>query len=485
MTRSDGRPDLTEGGIARALFTLAWPIVIIQLLQVTYNIVDTFWLGRLSADAVGAVSLAFPVIFLLIAFAGGFTTAGAILVAQYTGAEGRQEAGKVTGQTFMFIGSLSVVIAVVGFLLTETILETLPSDPETSIRVIPLAVDYVEIIFLGIPLMFGFFIFSALMRGYGDTRTPMYIMIVTVAINLVLDPFLIFGWGPFPALGIEGAAIATIISRGVGAVIGVYVIFFTGIGPSTSLTHLKPDLGYIRDIVDLGVPASIEQSAAAFAIITLVAMVVSFAPPVVAAFGLGERIISLVFLPAMGLGRATDAIVGQNLGADKPERAKRTTYIAAGVASGILFFVALIAAAFPEPIVSVFLGDVPDRAVTIDYAAEYLRIASVSFVFIAVMQVTLGAFRGAGNTKTAMLFSILSLWVLRVPLVFLLAFPLGWGATGIWVGLTAGSVIGGIVAFAWFTRGTWTEAYIDRDEIDPDGTEVELDSHDLGAPEDD
>ena len=474
MSSDDSGPPLTQGGIARPLFKLAWPIVVIQLLQVTYNIIDTFWLGRLSADAVGAISLAFPMIFLLIAFAGGFTTAGAILVAQYTGAEGQQKAGKVTGQTFMFIGILSVLIGIVGYLITDTVLGLLPSDPDTSARVIPLAVDYVEIIFLGLPLMFGFFVFSAIMRGYGDTKTPMYVMIVSVVVNVVLDPFLIFGWGPFPALGIEGAAVATVIARGVGTGIGIYLIFFTGIGPETTLEHLIPDLGYIHDIIDLGVPSSVEQSAAAFAIITLVAMVVSFAPPVVAAYGLGERIASLVFLPAMGLGRATDAIVGQNLGAGKPDRARRSTYFAASIATGILLIVAIIVALFPEPIVSIFLGDVEDRAATIDHGSTYIRIRSIEFAFIGVMQVVLGAFRGAGNTKTAMVFSILSLWITRVPLVYILAFPLGWGATGIWVGITAGSVVGGTAALAWFTRGTWAEAYIDREESDePSGSRDE------------
>ncbi|MFW6153312.1 MAG: MATE family efflux transporter [Halobacteriota archaeon] len=470
MSGTEQTNELTEGGLVGPLVKLAWPIVVIQLLQVTYNVVDTLWLGRLSADAVGAISLAFPVIFLLIAFAGGFTAAGAILVAQYTGAKGRSEAGKVAGQTFTFIGALSVAIGLVGYLVTRDVLAILPSQAETTERVIPLAADYVELIFLGLPLMFGFFVFSALMRGHGDTKTPMYVMFVSVVVNIVLDPFLIFGWGPFPHLGIEGAAIATILARGVGTGIGLYLIFFTEAGPAARLEHLYPDLSVIRDIVDLGVPASIEQSMAAFAMTTIIAMVVVFSPPVVAAYGLGNRIISLVFLPAMGLGRATDALVGQNLGAGRPDRASRTTYLAAGVSAGVLLVLAVIAAVTPEPIVSVFLGDVPDAAATIAYGEEYLRIRSVEFAFIGVTQVVLGAFRGAGNTKTAMAFSILTLWVTRVPVIYLLAFPLGWGATGIWVGMAAGNVVGGIASFAWFTRGTWKEAYIDREEVDAEST---------------
>ncbi len=462
---------LTEGSLVRPLFRLAWPIIVIQLLQVTYNIIDTLWLGRLSADAVGAISLAFPMIFLLIAFAGGFTTAGAILVAQYTGAEGESNAGKVAGQTFFFIGVLSVIIGVVGFFITEEVLQFLPSQQETAERVIPLAIDYVEIFFLGLPLMFGFFVFSALMRGYGDTKTPMYVMFVSVAVNIALDPFLIFGWGPFPHLGIEGAAIATIFARGIGTAIGLYLIFGTGIGPTAALQDLVPDLDIIEDIVRLGVPSSVEQSMSAFAMITLVAIVVTFAPPVVAAYGLGNRIFSLVFLPAMGLGRATDAMVGQNLGAGRVDRAQRATYLAASVAAAILLVIAVVAFLVPDPIVSVFMGDVEDAQATIDFGSEYVQIRALEFAFIGVFQVVLGAFRGAGNTKTAMVISVIALWVARVPLVYLLSYPLDMGATGIWIGMTAGSIVGGTVGAIWFTRGTWKEAYIDREAIDPDSAD--------------
>jgi putative MATE family efflux protein len=214
---------ITEGGLVRPMFRLAWPIVVIQLLQVTYNIADTFWLGRLSADAVGALSLAFPLIFLLISIAGGFTTAGSILVAQYTGADSEGSAGKVAGQILSFVTALALALSAIGYVATEPMLSALPSQVETTAQVIPLAADYMEVFFLGLPFLFGFFVFSSLMRGYGNTRTPMRVMLVSVALNVVLDPMLIFGWGPFPALGIEGAALATIFSRGVASALGFYI----------------------------------------------------------------------------------------------------------------------------------------------------------------------------------------------------------------------------------------------------------------------
>jgi putative MATE family efflux protein len=482
----DPRESITEGSLVRPLLNLAWPIVVIQLLQVTYNIADTLYLGRLSTDAVGAISLAFPLIFLLISVAGGFTTAGAILVAQYTGAEGDESAGKVVGQTVTFVGFLSVVLGAIGIFYTRPALSLLPSDPGTAANVIPLAADYMEVFFAGMPFLFGFFVFSALMRGYGDTRTPMYVMFISVLANVVLDPFFIFGFEGNPLLlwvgladleatllsatgftgmGIQGAALATIIARGAGTVIGLYLLFGTGIGPAVSLSHLRPDLSFIKDIIRLGTPSMVEQSTSAMAMVTLTAIIVTFSEPVVAAYGLGNRIVSLVFLPAMGLGRAIDTMVGQNLGADRDDRAARSVWLAASTGAGVMLVVAVIAVTFTDPIVSVFLGDVPDAPETIELGVEYLRIRSAEFAFIGISQVMLGAFRGAGNTKIAMFISILTLWVGRVGSVSILVFLLDWGPTGFWVGMAMGNILGALVAVPWFLRGTWREKYIEDDAV--------------------
>ena len=267
------------------------------------------------------------------------------------------------------------------------------------------------------------------------------------------------------------AALATILSRGVATAIGLWILFGTGYGPDVTLGHLAPDLDFIRDIFRLGLPSSVEQTTSALAMITLTAMIVTFSPPVVAAYGLGNRLISLVFLPAMGLGRAIDTMVGQNLGANRADRAGKAVKFAATTGAGVMFLVAVVAVTFTEPIVGAFLGDVPDAPATIGYAVEYVRIRSVEFAFIGVSQVILGAFRGAGNTKTAMVISIVTLWVGRVASVAYLVFVAGWGETGVWVGMALGNVLGAILGVAWFSRGTWTDRYIDEPEpgVDPVG----------------
>ena len=454
---------ITDGGLVRPMFELAWPIVVIQLLQVMYNVADTFWLGRLSSDAVGAMSIAFPLIFFLISIAGGFTTAGSILVAQFTGAESEGSAGKVAGQILSFVLFLSVLLAVIGYFLTNPMLSVMPSQGATAAHIVPLARRYMETYFLGLPFLFGFFVFTSLMRGYGNTRTPMRIMVVSVAINVVLDPVLIFGVDSIHGMGVRGAALATISARAVASLLGLYVLFYTDAGPNVGVNDLVPDLGFIWKIIRIGTPSALEQSTSSLAMISLTAMVVQFAPPVVGAYGLGNRLVSLVFLPAMGLGRATNTMVGQNLGAKKPDRAERAVWLAAKVGAVVMLSVAVVAALFPHPIVGVFLATGTDQAAkTIAFGSQYLRIRSVEFAFMAVLQVLLGAYRGAGNTKTAMGFSMITLWLGRVPTVYFLAFVQHMGPTGVWVGMAFGNIIGAIVAALWFTRGTWKRTVIDE-----------------------
>lgn len=493
MDHSESSADITEGALLRPMFDIAWPLVVIQLLNVAYNVTDTIWLGRYSADAVGALSIAWPLVFLFIAVAGGFNSAGSILVAQYTGADSDRSAGLVVGNQLVFVVGMAAVLGAVGFVFSDAMLAVLPASTETASDVLPLANEYMRVFYLGLPFLFGFFVFTAVMRGYGNTRLPMYVMAGSVGLNVVLDPIFIFGVADnplfalpvpgldalggwlaatvgFAGLGVEGAAIATILTRGLGAVVGLLVLFGTDLGPAVGVGDLRLELDVVRKMVSLGVPTTAEQSASALGLITMTAIVSMFSPAVVAAYGLTNRIGTIFFLPSLGLGRATNTMVGQNLGAGKPDRAERATWLAAGVTVGVLLVGSALAFAFPDPIVRVFLPGETDRAVaTVAFAATYLQVRAVEFAFMGLLQVMLGAFRGAGNTRTAMLFAIVSLWVARVPLVYLLAVVGPFGPFGIWVGFAAGDVLGSLLAALWFTRGTWKEAVVEADDADDPG----------------
>ena len=423
---------------------------------------DTLWLGRYSADAVGALSLAFPLIFFLISVGGGFTAAGSILVAQYTGAGGERSAGLIAGQTLSFVTIVAVCLSALGYVLTDPLLALFPADEATARQIIPLAADYMRVFFLGAPALFGFFVFDSLMRGYGNTRTPMMVMLVSVVVNVVIDPLFIFGFGPIPEMGVEGAAVATVISRGLATVIGMYVLFGTDAGPDILSSDLVPDPARIREIVRVGVPTALEQSTSSLAMISLSVIVATYSPAVVAAYGLGNRLTSFAFLPAMGLGRATNTMVGQNLGAGENDRAEAAVWLAAKIAATVLLAVAVVAVLFPRPIVAVFMATGTEQAAaTVSFGSDYLRIKALDFAFMGVLQVMLGAYRGAGSTKTAMAFSIVTLWLGRVPAVYLLAVVADLGPTGIWIGMAVGNVVGAIAAGLWFTRGTWKRTVVD------------------------
>ncbi|MFC6793802.1 MATE family efflux transporter [Halobaculum halobium] len=293
-------------------------------------------------------------------------------------------------------------------------------------------------------------------------------MVVSVAVNVALDPFLIFGWGPFPALGIEGAAWATLISRAIATVVGWYVLFGTPAGPAIRPRDLVPDLGIVRKVVKLGVPSALEQSGVSLAFVVLTALVATFPPAVVAAYGLGNRLISLVFLPAMGLAQATNTVVGQNLGAEKPDRAWRAVRAALGVVVVVMVPVALLTAAFPTPIVEVFLPPgSPDAGETIAYASTYLRIASAMFVFLGVFEISRGAFRGAGRTTTALALSLVAVWLVRVPVTYAAVFVYDLGTTGIWWAVVAGDVVGAIAGLAWLLHGTWMRSVVEPPSVVP------------------
>ncbi len=448
--------NLTEGPILGNLWQLAWPIMITNLLQTAYNLTDTYWVGRLGADAMASITISWPVVFLLISVAGGFTVAGTTLVAQHKGAGAEDKTDLVAGQALSFIGAIAVLLAGIGYLVAPLVLSLMGAPS----AILDDGTAYLRVFFVGIPFMFGFFIFSSLLRGWGDTVTPMYLMLASTTLNVILDPLFIFGWGPFPRMGVMGAALATVLARGLIAMVALYILFYGDKGIQLHISDLKFRWEYVRQIVVVGFPASIEQSARALGIAFMTSTVAVFGTGVIAAYGVGNRIMSTLFLPAAGFAQATTTMVGQNLGGGKPDRAEKATWTSVGLLMGILTAAALASFIWAEDIVSIFNRN-PD---VVDLGCRYLRIAAFSYGFAGALRTFNGAYRGAGRTVTAMVFSIVTLWVLRVPLANLFARYLGWGADGLWWAVSIDNVVGGLAAGAWFTRGTWKTVVVDTAE---------------------
>ncbi|NEU55784.1 MATE family efflux transporter [Halorussus sp. MSC15.2] len=444
--------DLTEGGIAQPLVLLSIPIVITNLFQTAYNLADTFWVGQYSTEALAAISFGFPMVFLLISLGLGLSVAGSVMVAQNVGAGNERDAEYAASQTVVFAVVVSILLGVAGYFVVDDLLLFFGAEPD----VYPLAVAYMRVISLGLVFMFGFLMFISLMRGYGDTVTPMVVMFFSVLFNIVLDPFLIFGWWVFPRMGLEGAAYATVFSRALAFVAGLAIMFAGVRGIEINLRDMRPDFEFARRIVRIGLPASVEGTGRALSINLMLLVVGMFSTPVVAAFGIGTRVLSVVFMPAIAVARGVETMSGQNVGANNYDRAAATSLFAAKAMFVVLSAVGVVGWLWAEPIVGVFTTDADVVAI----GATFMRYVAPTFGFMGIMRAYNGSFRGAGKTLTAAAISVGAFGVLRLPLAWFGARALG--SDGIWLSFAVTNVVGASVAYAWFQRGTWRDADLTR-----------------------
>jgi putative MATE family efflux protein len=318
------------------------------------------------------------------------------------------------------------------------------------------------------------------MRGYGDTITPMVVMFGTVVLNIAIDPLLIFGVTtpavtvggltllpaiPFPELGIEGAAYATVFSRGLAMLVGLGIMFSGTRGVQIHAGELVPEASYGRKLLEIGLPASVEGSGRALSINALLVIVGLFSTPVVAAFGIGIRLLSVIFLPAIAVSRGVETMTGQNLGAGEQDRAERANYLAARWLFGILAFVGVLIFLFPRPIVAVFTTD----ATVIEEGVTFLRFVALTFGFTGIMRAFTGGFRGAGHTMIAAAIAILMLGVIRLPVAWVGANL--FGPPGLWASFAVSNVSGAVIAWLWFRRGTWRSGDV-RDSPGAGGSPV-------------
>jgi len=442
---AESKIELTEGSIGKSMLYLSLPVIVTNLLQTAYNLADTFWLGQHSTEALAAVSFAFPIIFFLISLGIGISIAGSILVAQLSGKGERTQANLAASQTMLYASIFSIIISIIGYFNVENLVILLGAEEE----VIPMATQYLETIILGIILLFGFSVFTSLLRGYGDTITPMIIMFISVSLNIVLDPLLIFGWFFFPELGVQGAAIATLISRGLGFGIGLFILFKGIKGIKISLKQMFPNLDFLKKTIKLGTPASFELVARSLSVNAILFIIGFFPTTVVAAYGVGTRVYSMIYLPAIAVSRAVETMTGQNKGAGKMERAARANYLASKVMFLVLSVLGILTLLTAPWIMGVFSDD-PE---VIETGTQFLSILAISFGFIGITRAFTGGLRGAGKTLSAAVIVITSLWLVRIPLA---AFSSqSWGETGIWIAFAVSNIIGAIMAYMWFRTNRW------------------------------
>lgn len=453
MKKYKGINNLTEGPILRSLVKIAVPIILANFLHTAYQLTDTFWVGRLGSDAIAAVSISFPVIFVLVSLGGGFSLAGTILVAQYRGKGDRFTVDYLTAQTFFAVIILSALIGTIGYFLSPEILKLF----NASENVFNNAVLYMKISFSGIVFMFTFMVFQSLLRGAGDVKTPMFIISGTVLLNLFIDPMFIFGWGCFPKMGVAGAAIATIIAQCISAATGIFLLLRGKHEISLNLKGFKPDFPLIKKMFKLGIPASIEQTTIGFGMNLMTFLVARFGTVALAAYGIGHRVMSFVVIPIIGLSMASSTLVGQNIGAGKIQRAEEIVKKTSSISFFILTFLGAIIFIFAAKITAFFI---PGETETINKATYFIKLMAFTFGFMGIHQIVSGAFIGSGNTLMSMLLSAFSLWFIRFPVAYILSHCTGLAETGIWLAFPITNILTAAIAIFWYSKGTWKKRRI-------------------------
>ncbi len=447
-SRPGSRPPLTQGSVQRNLLRLALPATGSFLLSNLFTLIDTFWVGRLGTDAVGGVTMGGIVLGLVFTVAAGLSIGAEAMVSRAWGAGDRRLASHVAAQAWLAGIVLTGAFSLGGFFLAGPLLKALLLPA----RVAAQGEAYLEVMALGIGTIFLFVPVTASLRAVGDTVTPMKAMMASTVLNIALDPLLIFGAGPIPGMGARGAALATVIARCVGlAWLGV--VYFRNRSPlRASWRALRPDLPVLVRMADLGKYAALMMLFYDASSLALMSIVAAFGEATVAAYGIVMRLFLVVLMPGFGFADAASSLVGQNLGAGKPDRAVATAGAAIRVYGGITVLLSVVLALLGGPVMGIFSPE----AEVVAAGAAGLSLYAPSFVFVIVSIMLGRAMSGAGDTITPMAIAGISQLLLRVPLAWLLADA--WGETGLWLSLTFSNIMNAILSALFFLRGGWKRA---------------------------
>ena len=439
---------ILNGKMSKVIMVLSLPIMLNNFIHTIYNLTDTFFISKIPGNAVAGVQFVWPLIFLISSFGMGMAVATSSIIAQYIGAHQQEKARQTAGQSISFLFVLSLVFGVLGFLTAPSVIRWMGGTGELYKN----AYAYLSIMFLGMPTTFLMNAYNAIKQGQGDTISPLIIGTLSVLMNVILDPIFIFVLD----MGVEGAAIATVISTGVFALYGVLTTF----SKKQSLKLEFKDLFFDKDILDkivsIGLPSSTGQATTAFGFTILNVFLVSFGEVTLTAFAVGNRISSLIMMPAMGIGSALATVVGQNLGADNIARAKLAVRSSVRLSTVFLVVGGLLMLPFSENIVAAFSGD-PEVVAS---GTEYLNMIIYSIPLMGLFQILVGVFQGSGHTLSAMVLMMGRLWALRIPMVYALSNLDGFGPSSIWYAMIVSNLIICMVGFGIYMTGRWQHKII-------------------------
>jgi putative MATE family efflux protein len=455
--------DITEGPLSRALVFLSAPLLAQNLVLVAQEVIDLFWLGRLSGDAVAATGFVFPVMALLFALAVFAPYVGTqVLVSQRVGGENRSGARRAVFTGFAVAIGGGFLVGIPAFLGARPALELLAfAQPEAVTETVTrLGAAYLGVIALGLPVLAATDAAEASFVGWGDSRASLWMNLVAVGSNIVLDPLLIFGAGPFPALGIRGAALATVLGSAFGFVLATGFVLRGRNEGMVSRAAARLDLDEVRELLDIGLPTAGQQVASQSVRIVIVAVVFAAGGAAgLAAYIVGARVATIAFVPASGLQQATQSIVGQNLGASNPGRANRATWLGVALAVGALSAVGVVQWLVPGAIATLLVPELSGEAFSL--SVTYLEILAFGYPAIGAVYIFQGGFNGARRTRTSFVASVLQYWVVRLPIALVGAFALMVGVSAVFWAVTL-SNIAAALGLGWYYRYSTRDGMFER-----------------------
>ncbi len=439
--------DYTSGSIRKAVLLLAIPMMLEMAMESVFAITDIFFVSGLGADAVATVGLTEAVITLLYAIAVGFSMSVTAMVSRRIGEKDKAGACIVAGQT-IWIGLLvSLAVGIFGITYGQDILRFMGA----SDVVVEQGSGYTTIMLsCSITIVF-LFLLNAIFRGAGNAAIAMKSLWLANGINIILDPCLIYGLGPFPEMGVTGAAVATNIGRSIGVMYQLYHLFGGQHTIKLALHHLQPVGSVMLRLVRISIGGLAQFLIATASWVILMKIVAPYGSAAIAGYTIAIRIIDLTFLPAWGMSNAAGTLVGQNLGAQQPERAEQSVVKTTQYNTAFLVSVAIVFIVFAQPIVGVFSGD-PE---VLKYGSSCLRIISYGYGFFAIGMVLVQAFNGAGDTYTPTYINLVCFWMIQIPLAYILAETFSFGPEGVFVSITVAESLIAIVALVLFRRGQW------------------------------
>jgi len=462
-----GMKDLTVGSVGRNILRFAMPMLVGHMFQQLYTFVDQIIVGRfLGKEALAAVGASFPVIFTLIALIMGIATGGTIVISQFFGAKKFSKVKRAIDTIFIVMGISAVIMTVVGISLSEEIFRLIKLPKE----LMPMANAYLTIYVSGMVVFFGYNGVAAILRGLGDSITPLYFLVLSTILNIGLDLLFIvkLGWG------IEGAAYATLIAQGTAFIVAIFYLNRNHELIKFNIREFAFDWEIFKQTLRIGLPTGLQHTFVALGMMALMSIVNGFGTDVVAGFTAAGRLDSLAVIPSMVFAVALSTFVGQNIGAGKIERVKKGLARTMLMSSVTAIVITILIIIFKYPLMSLFTHD---QAV-IDIGGEYLTIVTSFYLLFTGMFVYGGVMRGAGDTLVPMFITLFSLWIIRIPAAVYLSqesieiFGLnlkgaGLGQSGIWWSIPAGWGMGLVLSFIYYKTGKWKNKTVLKAKVEP------------------